>query len=151
MLDPDSPMPWVHKGLANNHKICNPSNWTRYGTDKFLGSEMDQGPCFDALGLKHNRLEPDGWLMRIRKYWPWTYKSEIAGAKRVKKTRPSWGRYKVDGFVKSLEFIVESKAAAIIPCVWKPTYEAGLFTNPSTVKKKWFFLLRGCFFSWQAL
>ncbi len=24
------------------------------------GVQEDQGPCFDALGLKHNRLEPDG-------------------------------------------------------------------------------------------
>ena len=37
---------------------------------KIFEVQEDQGPCFDALRLKHSRLEPDGWLMRIRKYWP---------------------------------------------------------------------------------
>jgi len=42
VFDLDSPMSWVLKGLANNHKICNPSNWTRHGTD-LLGSKRTRG------------------------------------------------------------------------------------------------------------
>jgi len=41
------------KGLANNHKICNASFWTRYGTDDFL--ESDRTGWGSLKGL-----DPDG-------------------------------------------------------------------------------------------
>jgi len=30
-------------GLANNHKICNTFDWTRYGTEDFPGSQWTRG------------------------------------------------------------------------------------------------------------
>ena len=75
-------MAWAKKGLANNHKICNTSYWTRYGTDDFLESDvMGQGLYFKPF-LKHNdSLDPDGWLVRISIIWPRTYYKEVTGAK----------------------------------------------------------------------
>ncbi len=31
------------EGLAKNHKICDPIDWTRYGTEDFLGSKWTRG------------------------------------------------------------------------------------------------------------
>jgi len=145
VLVSDSPMPWVHKGLANNHKICNPFNWTRYGTEDFLGSKRTRGRFFKPKAWKHNRLEPDGWLMRISKYWPWTYKNEITGAER-EKNEAGGGRYRVDGFLKSLELIFESTAAEIITCAQKSIYESGFLRIHQQSIKKCFFLSKGVFF-----
>ena len=63
-------MPWVTKGLAKNHKICNTPHWTRYGTDDFLGLlNRPKGRALSIkFSLKHTSLDPDGWLVRIRIY-----------------------------------------------------------------------------------
>jgi len=83
VLHPDLPMPWAKKGLANNHKICNASYWTRYGTDDFLGSDwLDQGLCLKPCFKYNNSLDPDGWLVRISLGWSKTDKREVTGARR---------------------------------------------------------------------
>jgi hypothetical protein len=46
----------------------------------------------------------------------------------------------------SLEFSFDSKAAEIIACAPKSTYDPGLFTNPSTVNKIVNLFDRGVFF-----
>jgi hypothetical protein len=64
----------------------------------------------------------------------------------VKKTRLGLGRYKVDGFLKSLQFGFESKAAEIIPCAQKSTYESGFLRLHQMSIKKFIFLSKGVFF-----
>ena len=66
-------MPWVHKGLANNHKICDKSIEHGMVPKIFWGPNGPGGRDLSIVlevhvfGLKHNRLEPDGWLVRIRR------------------------------------------------------------------------------------
>ena len=50
-LEPDSPMPWVCMGLANNHKMCKTSKWTRYGTKDF---RLNRNWC-DANPVNRNQ------------------------------------------------------------------------------------------------
>ena len=62
--------------------------------------------------------------------------NEITGAERVKKTRPSWGRYKVDRFLKSQKFSLSIKSRIDHYLCLKINLWVGFFTDLSTVNQK---------------
>ena len=95
-----SPMPWVTKGLAKNHKICNTSHWTRYGTDDFLGSvKQSRGR---ALSIPPKAHQPwSGWMTGADQHLFVSMKIQIAnltenriarnsGCELECQTRPCW-------------------------------------------------------------
>ena len=63
----DSPMSWILKGLANNHKICDKISWTRHGTEDFLDRQRLLGPCFKhrpqgAVVMFESQLPISWWV-----------------------------------------------------------------------------------------
>jgi len=42
------------RGWLTTIRFVTNINWTRYGTDEFLGPAMGQGQCVKLMGLTHN-------------------------------------------------------------------------------------------------
>ena len=59
----DSPMPVSTKWLVHNHMICNHTIGTGMAPTIFWSARAE-GAVF--WSIKHNCLDPDGWLMRVK-------------------------------------------------------------------------------------